>query len=345
MRDLEEKIAGVEIAPSHICLGTAMYGSAIPLDESLRMLDAYHEEGGNFLDTASCFADWIPGTSGASEKAIGQWLKMTGARKQTIIGTKGGHPIFSAMETSRLSAKALENDLNQSLERLGTDYIDIYWIHQDDPSIPVGEIIDALEAFRSSGRIRAFGASNLTLSRLNDSRHYAAANGLVGFSASQIGWSLAELKNQNITNPSRVYMDEAMFDFHRQSGLPVVAYSSQALGFFYKWAAKKGGDKEKSVDPFGVGRYENEENFTRYSRSVELAGLHACTPNDIALSYICSQNFPAFPIVGCRTQEQLIASYRGVQVSLSSAEISFLALGSPLKKSNLINRFLQKLIR
>ncbi|MBT7676645.1 MAG: aldo/keto reductase, partial [Flavobacteriaceae bacterium] len=138
MRYLE--IPGTQLKPSVCCLGTAMYGSAIPEDESFRMLDRFIELGGNFFDTANVYANWIEGGVGASEKTIGKWLNKTGLRKSLIIGTKGGHPeIVANSNPTDLSKNILEEHLSHSLDRLQTDYVDLYWVHRDEPSRDIEE--------------------------------------------------------------------------------------------------------------------------------------------------------------------------------------------------------------
>ncbi|NQU43712.1 aldo/keto reductase, partial [bacterium] len=135
---------GTDLDPSVICLGTGGYGSSIPRDQSFQLLDGFFERGGSFLDSAHVYAAWIPNGAGASERTIGEWQEDRGVRDRIIIGTKGGHPELDKMRVPRLSPPEIERDLFESLERLRTDRIDLYWLHRDDPATPVDVIMDAL---------------------------------------------------------------------------------------------------------------------------------------------------------------------------------------------------------
>jgi len=302
-----------------------MYGSAIPENESFRMLDRFFELGGNFFDTANVYANWIKGGAGASEKTIGNWINKTGLRKSIIIGTKGGHPeIVENSKPTDLSKKVLDEHLSRSLERLQTDYIDLYWVHRDEPSRHIAEILETLNAFIDDGRVKAIGASNFTLPRLIEARNFAKKSGCVGFCASQVGWSLAKIKNQELIDPQRVYMDNELLSWFRESHFPVVAYSSQAVGFFAGKYARKNQDTTVGYFPWAIKHYYMEENFKRFKRAKILAKIHFCTPNDIALAYIYNQNFPAIPIMGVRNVHQLEDSCKRSDLFLSLEEIAYL---------------------
>ena len=331
MRYLE--IPGIQIKPSVCCLGTAMYGSVIPENESFRMLDRFCELGGNFFDTANVYANWIEGGVGASEKTIGNWLNKTGLRKSLIIGTKGGHPeIVEDSKPTNLSKNVMDEHLSRSLERLQTDYIDLYWVHMDEPSRSIAEILETLNIFIDDGRVKAIGASNFTLPRLMEARTLAKKNGYVGFCASQFGWSLAKIKNQELIDRQRVYMSEQLLSWHRESHFPAVAYSSQAVGFFAGKYGRKNQDITTGYFPWAIKHYYMEENFKRFKRAKILAKINFCTPNDIALAYIYNQNFPAIPIIGARNVQQLEDSCKSLNLVLDVEEIAYLEGNSSIMK-------------
>src|SRR5690606_3513631 len=110
--------------------------------------------------TAHIYAAWREGGWGASERTLGEWMRAHGNRRELVLGTKGGHPPLDRMEEYRGSRECLERDLSESLERLGVDYVDVYWLHRDDPTREVGEMIETLAGFVRDGRIRSYGASN-----------------------------------------------------------------------------------------------------------------------------------------------------------------------------------------
>ncbi|WP_240414916.1 aldo/keto reductase [Paenibacillus periandrae] len=163
-------VKNTDLLPSVICLGTSDIGGSISEEESNRIMNAFTEAGGNFLDTAEVYANWLPIEPNSSERFLGRWMKERGNRDQLIIATKGGHPLLDTPLVSRLSAAEIEQDILGSLQRLGTDYIDLYYLHRDDPHIPVETLIDILETHVRQGHIRYYACSNWTLERLEQAQ-------------------------------------------------------------------------------------------------------------------------------------------------------------------------------
>ncbi len=320
---MEYRIIGdTGLNASRICLGGGGLGSDIPLDAAFALLDTYAEAGGNFIDTARVYAAWIPGGMGASERAIGAWLRSRGVRDQMILGTKGAHPELAAINVDRMSPEEIGADLMASLEALGVDTVDIYWLHRDAPSVPVGEIIAALNAQVVAGRIRALGASNWRPDRIEAANAYARAHGLIGFSASQIAYSLATQGDDDAQRT--LAMNDATHAWHARTGFPLVAYTSQAQGFFGgKYGRGKGDPKATAMRMF-----YNEANLGRLERAQVVAASHGWSANDVALAYLLSQPFAVFPIVGCRTVAQVRASTAASALTLTPDEIAFLEGGS-----------------
>ena len=166
---------------SPLSIGTVNYGTSIDTRDAKAQLDRFVELGGNFIDTAHVYGDWVPGPRGRSEKVIGEWLKETGLRKDVVISTKGAHPDISDTSISRVNPEAIEKDLNESLERLNTDYIDLYFLHRDNPDVPVEELLDTLEEARIAGKIRYYGCSNWSISRISEAIEYARKQNISGF--------------------------------------------------------------------------------------------------------------------------------------------------------------------
>ena len=159
-------------------------------------------------------------------------MQSRGVRASFHVGTKGDHPDLKAMDISRVSPAEITHDLYQSLERLQTGYIDLYWLHEDDPDVPVGELLGVLNDHLSAGRVRSIGASNWTIERHRQAAAYARAHRLVGFCASQIGWSLAHANRKPQTSKHTIFMHDARLEYHKESAMPIFAWSSQASGFF-----------------------------------------------------------------------------------------------------------------
>lgn len=316
------ELPGLSFAPSVICLGVAEFGSKISEEESFAMLDDFVACGGNCADSAHIYAAWLPDGWGQSERVLGAWLQSRQPR-DFFVATKGGHPDLQNMSESRLSPDCIAQDLAESCERLQRDAVDLYWLHRDDAQVPVGEIIDALNDLISDRKIAAIGASNWSAQRIEEANQYAAHNGLVGFCASQIGWSLAAVNPQVRGAALTIQMDDDLLAWHRRSRFPVMAYSSQANGFFHYDLPKENGEmtaKQKAL----ATSYLSDQNRARHQRAAELAReLNRTTP-EVALAYNWSQNFPSIAIVGATKREQLPETLRAADLQLSPENVAFL---------------------
>src|SRR6516162_6721410 len=186
------RIPRTNLTASVLCLGTAAFGSAIDNSSSEKILETYLDAGGNVLDTAEIYAAWLPNGEHRSETFLGNWLRKNKKRDQLIISTKGAHPRLDSMDKPRMSKPIVESDLDSSLQRLGIDYADIYWLHRDDSSTPVEEIVLMLENFRKAGKIRYSGLSNWTQERAEAARMAAEKLGVQPVIGVQNQWSLAK---------------------------------------------------------------------------------------------------------------------------------------------------------
>lgn len=330
---LPHRFQGLKKPVSAICLGTADYGSGIPESEAFALLDRFATLGGNFIDTAHVYGAWDKnGTNGGlgnSEVVIGRWMRQRGCRKQMVIGTKGGHPDFDT-GASGMSRHVVHQHLQESLERLQTDHIDIYWLHRDDRSMPVTEILGWMKDAVDAGVIRMLACSHWRRDRLAEARQAAQNHGLPLMQASQIAWSLAQDKRAIHAGPygEQLSMDAATWAFHCQRQIPVAPYSSQAGGFF----AAKYDHLDFSAPDFpkpGLTRkYGCDLNYRRRCIARELAAEKGCTANQIALAYLLHQPFPVLPIVGPRNLAQLDDSLGAVAVPLTGNEVEMLRRGA-----------------
>src|SRR5579862_172666 len=155
------QIPATDLSVSSLCLGTGSYGTAISREDAFAMLDRFVELGGSFLDTANIYGNWVKDVERSiSEKVIGAWMEERGCRSKVVVGTKGAHFDLATPAISRVSPAEIMKDLDESLASLRTDCIDLYWLHRDDPTRPVVEIIDVLDSAQSAGKIHWYGASN-----------------------------------------------------------------------------------------------------------------------------------------------------------------------------------------
>lgn len=312
-----QKILNSNLVASVICLGTVNIGSTLDQKSSFALLDAYLEQGGNFIDSAKVYSDWLPGEKSSSEKMIGHWLKERKNRNQVIVATKGAHPELASMHLSRLTPKEIVSDISASLINLQTDFIDLYWLHRDDLNQPVSEIIDTLLAQVKLGRIRYFGCSNWCLERIKAAQDYAKQKGVAGFVANQPYWSLAEVNVNSLSDKTLVVLDQKTKQFHQESNLSAIPYSSQANGWFQKMATN-------TVSPQLYKIYNNRISEERYNRVKALSAETNLTITQIVLGYLISQPFPTFPIIGARSVAMLNDSLSASNIRLTTAQMDFL---------------------
>jgi aryl-alcohol dehydrogenase-like predicted oxidoreductase len=296
---------------SVLALGTAYLaddGEAASFD----LLDAWLELGGNLIDCARQYGD------GECERILGRWLDARGVHDDVVVITKGGHHFTSGVEhdpsRKRVTPEHVAADLAESLEALLTHTIDLYFLHRDDPSRPVGPVVEALNEHVAAGRIRAFGASNWTTERIGEANAHATANGLRGFAASSPGLSLAEPRDNPWPDTvfARAREDR---DWYRRTQLPLFAWSSQASGYF-------AGRRDELIDRV----YTGDRNAERLRRAAELGRQNGFSANEVALAWVLHQPFPAYAIIGPRSPAELHESVVGLDVELTPEEVRWLNL-------------------
>lgn len=300
-----------------ISLGTSQSGLTMDRPAAYRMFDAYVAAGGNFIDTARVYTDWLPGERSASEKAIGEWLRLRRNRAELVIATKGGHPDLESMHTPRLSPAKITGDLEASLRHLGVETIDLYWLHRDDPDRPVNDILETLAKQAQAGKIRYYGCSNWCTGRIREAQDYAITYDLPGFAASQMMWSLAVVDPEALSDDTIAPMDSEMLAYHLDTCLPAIPFSSQAGGLFTKLAEGRG-------TPEGEGPYRSPLNHARLGRILSLSGETGFTITQIVLGYLLSQPFFTLPVIGPRTLEQLSDSLTAAEIHLTPEQVAFL---------------------
>jgi aryl-alcohol dehydrogenase-like predicted oxidoreductase len=324
---MEVSMFNTKIMPSRICLGTATFGSEITRRDAFAVLDAFIEAGGNVIDTAHIYAAWIAEGWGASERTVGEWLRVNGCRDKVIVATKGAHPPLDNMSLARGSRGDIEQDLSESLERLGLDSVDVYWLHRDDPAKPGEDMIETLAGLASKGLIRSYGASNWTIPRIEAANDYARTRGLAPFAASQPGWALADHDTDDDAPSPMRYLDERGRQWHVETRFPLFAYSAQALGFFGQANAYWARGGFQGAAPRDKG-YDTPANRQRLEKAAALAEKKDCTPNQIALAYLLHQPFPVYPIIGTGKPSRLFDAMGAMNVVLSEEESALLREGT-----------------
>ena len=284
-----------------IALGTMDFGGKIEESLAREFMDAYVEIGGNFIDTARIYGDFARKIQGGSEQVIGRWMEDRRCREKIVLGTKGGHPDLSTMHTGRLSRGEILDDMQRSLDNLRTDCVDIYWLHRDDPTRPVEDILESLTALVEQGMTRYVGVSNWRTERIVGANASAAQHGLVKLCANQPQFSLA--RQVVVEDDTLCQMDSQTYAMHVRENLPCVCFSSQAKGFLSKM--DQGG--EAILPDKARRRYLCEENLAVFERCRALSAQTGLSVNAIALAWLTSQPFPTFPIAGVSKMEHIDA--------------------------------------
>ncbi|MDX2706695.1 aldo/keto reductase [Streptomyces sp. PA03-6a] len=297
-----------------LCLGGNVFGWTSDEATSFEVLDAYAEAGGNFVDTADVYSAWVPGhTGGESETVIGSWLAKRGRRDDVVVATKvGSHPDFKGLKAATVKAAAEE-----SLRRLGTDRIDLYYTHYDDPATPVEEIVGALDELVREGKVRHVAASNISPERLSASLEFAEREGLTKYVALQQHYNLVE--RGSYEGPLREVVEA--------HGLASVPYFGLARGFLT--GKYRPGVAVDSPRAEGAGAYLESERGPRVLAALdEVAAAHGVEPASVALAWLRTRPTVVAPIASARTPAQLTALLASAPLELTAAELERLTEAS-----------------
>jgi aryl-alcohol dehydrogenase-like predicted oxidoreductase len=313
-------IGGVTRPVSRLIQGTLMLSRSSE-DQGFALLDAVYREGARAFDTAPVYG------AGRAETVLGQWLRQRGVRQSVVIIDKGAHP---GPEGPRVTPRAIQEDVAQSVAALGVGSIDLYLLHRDNPAVPVGEIIDCLNEQRGAGLIDAFGASNWSHTRIIEANAYAQRTHQLGFVASSPELNLLTPASSwpgclSIGGPEGA---EARA-WYRQSRLPVLAWSPVAGGFLSGQFTR---ESCRAPETFQHRRlvefYGTEQNFQRLNRLREWAERSGLPMARAALGYVASQSLDLFATVGCHTAEEFEECKAGLELRLSAEELSWLESGA-----------------
>lgn len=288
---------------SRLCMGTMVFSRA---EQSFTddMLDAFVAAGGNLLDTAEVYG---------SERPVGEWIRSRGNRVDIVVLDK------ALDATEKVTPEAIPKAIAGNLERLGSDYIDLWMLHRDNPQVPAGEIVDVLNAEVRAGRIRAFGGSNWGTDRLQAANDYAKSHGLMGMAGSSPHLSLATAKDAMWRGC--IWVTEEDRDWYRRSQMPLFSWSSQARGFF---SGRFRPDDTSDANMVRV--YYSDENFEKLRRAEELGRRKGVSAIQIALAWVLDQDFPAIALIGPANRDELSSCLEAEKVELTPEELAWLEL-------------------
>lgn len=296
-------IPGVALPISRIVLGV---DHQTELEPAGRQFEDYLARGGNAFDTAWQYR------AGRSEAVLGEWLEREGLRDRVVIVGKGAH-------TPDCDPESIGRQLTESLARLRTSRVDLYLMHRDNPDVPVGEFLDALDAERQAGRLGAYGVSNWSLERVRAANDHADAAGRPRLAAVSNNLSLARMVEPVWAGCISAKGPDWKAWF-RDTGTALLAWSSQARGFFLPRAPTQ--------DPEMARCWFAPDNLERLARAELVASARGVQPINVALAWVLAQPFPAFALAGPRTTAETASTFRALELELSPAEIAWLDLAA-----------------
>ncbi len=299
-----------------LALGANVFGWSAGETTSLAVLDAYVDAGFGLIDTADVYPAWAPGNRGGeSETIIGKWLRRSGRRDRVLIATKVG----KWAERPGLSAQNIVAAAEDSLRRLQTDVIDLYFAHEDDASVPLEETLGAFSRLVEQGKVRALGASNYSAPRLAEAMQVSARYGLPRYEVLQPQYNLYD----------RAAYETELAPLVQAHGLGVMGYYALASGFLsgkYRTPA----DAQKSAARGGtvVERYLNPRGLRILAALDEVAAAQGATPAQVALAWLIGRPGVTAPIVSASNVLQLQEILGAARLALSARQVASLESAS-----------------
>ena len=308
------RIGDTDLDVCPLCLGGNVFGWTADEAASFRLLDAYVDAGGNFVDTADSYVSWAPGASGGeSETIIGRWLARRGRRDDVVIATKVGQaPGREGLAPATIAAAA-----DESLARLGVDHIDLYYAHIDDPETPLEDSLAALDALVSAGKVRHIAASNYSAPRRAKALAAADDIGARRYVALQTHYNL-------------VHRDEYEGDLESacaREGLSCLAYSALADGFL-TGKYRPGLELPQSERAEDAAPYLDDRGAAVLDALDTVAARHSVPPAAAALAWLTAQPTVAAAVASARTVEQLHELLTATTLQLGPDDLELLGSAS-----------------
>lgn len=318
---------------SQVCLGAMLMGTTTSRETSYAVLDEFLDLGGNFIDTANCYAWWVEnGEGGESERLLGEWMKERRSRNQVFLATKGGArlPNLRAVkdpqgniawekvreEYEYLSAPALRSAIEGSLRRLNVDTIDLYYVHVDDRITPIEETLETLNQFVSEGKVRYIGCSNFRTWRLERSRSLSQARGWASYVAVQEEYSYLRPKPGSDLGVG-VHTDDEQLDYLRANPeVTLVAYSPLLKGIY--------DDPQKRERYYNWSLYNTDDSRARLRALSETAASLGVSSSQLVLAWLLHHQPHVIPITAASSLEQFRHNLEALTIQLSEAQMSVL---------------------
>ena len=299
--------SGLEVYP--LCFGGNVFGWTADEATSFQLLDAFVDQGFNFVDTADVYSTWVPGNQGGeSETVIGNWLKRSSKRDKVIIATKVGNEMGPGRKG--LSRQYILQEVEESLKRLQTDYIDLYQSHTDDTNTPLEETLGAYAELIKQGKVRAIGASNYTAARLSEALAISKRTGLPRYESLQPLYNLYD----------RAQYEAELEPLCEQNGLGVIPYFALASGFL---TGKYRSEKDLSDRPRAqiVKKYLTDRGFRILDALDRVSRRYNSTPAQVSLAWLIARPSITAPIASATSLEQLQELAAATELKLDPASL------------------------
>lgn len=292
-----------------LVLGGNTFGWTSDRDETFAILDRFVDAGGRSVDTADVYGSWVPGNKGGeSEAMLGEWIASRGHRDRVVIATK----VFSLATRPGLSPANIRAAVDESLHRLQTDYLDLYYAHRDDESVPQADYVGAFDELVKAGKVREVGASNFTIERLTSAMTIAKESGQTPFTVAQDKYNLVDRELEAVL-PNLVGI-----------GVTELPYSALASGFLT--GKYRPGIEVESARAGGASKLlDDPKNVSLLGTLDEIAASHGVSVTAVSLAWLRQQTGVGAPIASARTLEQLDDLIQSFTLSLTLDELQRLA--------------------
>ncbi|SIS72655.1 Predicted oxidoreductase [Zobellia uliginosa] len=308
-------IGNTDLEVARINFGGNVFGWTLDEKQSFEILDAFTDAGFNFIDTADTYSWWVNEVGGQSETIIGKWMKSRSNRDQLVIATKVGSE--TKEHPNDISKKHILKSVDESLQRLQTDYIDLYYTHFDDDVTPVEETLSAYDEIIKAGKVRHIAASNLSPERLLESLKVSEVNNLPKYVALQPHYNLVEREGYETKYAGVV----------EEHGLSVMTYFSLASGFLTgKYRSED--DLNKSVRGGSVKQYLTPKGMEIIKALDTVSEKHNSKPATVALAWLMAQPHVAAPIVSATSKAQLQTLFDAPKLNLDAEDLELLETAS-----------------
>ena len=304
MREITLGDSGAQV--SALCLGTMFFGTTVDEATSFRLLDRYYDAGGRFLDTADIYAFWIAGGEGGeSESLLGRWMRERGNRDELFLATKVG-----AAPGDRLTAATIRRGAEQSLRRLGTDRLDLFYAHKDDRTVPLEETVGGFGALVQDGTALHVGCSNTMAWRIERARELAS--GAARYCCVQQRHTYLRPRPGAGFEGQLASSDE-LLDYVEYEGITLLAYAALITGAY-----------SRTDRPVPEG-YAGPEADARLAALRAVAEETGATPNQVVLAWMMHGTPPVIPLIGASSEEQLAENLGALEVELSAEQLERLS--------------------